>query len=143
MGHVMLGPSAWVSRGAESVFVSAELGYMGALDGDEAETPLPEEAHHHHAENAHHTPGGPIPNPMNAHEAWVGVSGSYAPARWLRLVAGGTGAVPTSDDGETRATVRGGVELPVGALETGIGAEVDVLGFTRRAIGFASVGWLF
>jgi hypothetical protein len=80
---------------------------------------------------------------MNPDELWAGLSASYEPARIVRLHAGGTVAAPASDEGETRATLRAGVSLPVGALETGFAFELDVLGVTRREVGIASVGWLF
>jgi len=145
MGHVMLGPSLWLARHAETVFASAELGFMGALDdGEEQAEPMPPGHHHHGASpNAHHEPGGPIPNPMNPNELWVGANVSYEPARVVRLNAGGTLAVPTSDDGETRATLRAGVEFPRGSLVTGVGVELDVLGITRRELALASAGFSF
>jgi hypothetical protein len=145
MGHVMLGPSAWLSGRSEAVFASAELGFMGALDREDQDAAMP--AHHaHHAgasANAHHAPGGPIPNPMNANELWVGASASYEPARGVRLDAGGTVAAPTSEQGETRATLRAGVELLAGEVDASLGFEIDVLGVTRREVAVASVGWRF
>jgi len=146
MGHVMLGPSAWLSHRSGAAFASAELGFMGALDREEKNAePMP--AHHEHhggtSTNAHHAAGGPIPNPMNANEVWTGISASYEPARSVRLVAGGTIAFPTSEQGETRATLRAGVQLPAGAFETGLGLELDVLGVTRREVALANAGWLF
>jgi len=147
MGHVMLGPSVWLSQSSRRLFASAELGFMTALDGssDDASPSDAEHAHHHHqaAANAHHEAGGPIPNPMNPHEAWLGVGVSYELFPVLRLSLGGTGAVPTTDDGESRATLRAGVEFPLGALTTGVGGEVDVLGFTRRELLVATLGALF
>ncbi|HVR21294.1 MAG TPA: hypothetical protein VMS65_16385 [Polyangiaceae bacterium] len=147
MGHVMLGPSVWLSRGSRRLFASAELGFMTALDGssDDSSTPEGGHAHHHHqaAANAHHEAGGPIPNPMNPHETWLGVGVSYEPLPVLRLSLGGTGAVPTTDDGESRATLRAGVEFPLGVLTTGVGCEVDVLGVTRREVMVATLGGLF
>ena len=147
MGHVMLGPSAWLTRSSRTLFASAEFGFMTALEGDaeDAAEPAPtaEHAHHPHGASAHHEAGGPIPNPMNAHELWLGVSLSYEPVPVLRLSAGGTGAVPTTNDGDTRATLRAGAEFPLGALTTGVGAEVDVLGVTRREVGLATIGFRF
>jgi hypothetical protein len=144
MGHVMLGPSVWLSRAGENVFASAELGYMGALADAEDSEPIA--AHQHHQSpttNVHHAAGGPIPNPMNANEAWLGLAASYEAAPPLGLSAGGTLAVPTTEDGETRATLRASVGFALGRLSTGIGVEVDVLGVTQRLLGHTNASVSF
>lgn len=149
MGHVMLGPSAWFVWNAPQFFASAELGFVSAIEeeADDA-TSAPEAHEHHHGAGAasesasHHAAGGSIPNPMNPEEVWLGVNVSYDVLPMLSLRVGGTGAVPTSDEGETRATLRAGVAFPVARFETGVGFEIDVLGVTRREVASVTLGFL-
>jgi hypothetical protein len=61
----------------------------------------------------------------------------------FELNLGGTVAVPTSDEGSVRATLRGGAAFPLGVLVTGVGIEVDLFGVTRRQIAVVSVGFLY
>ena len=80
---------------------------------------------------------------MNPEELWVGVSSSYAVLPAFELNLGGTVAVPTSDEGSVRATLRGGATFPLGVLVTGVGVEVDLLGATRRELAVVSVGFVY
>jgi hypothetical protein len=143
MGHVMFGPSAWGALHGERAFAAVELGYEQELAAEDDETIDPHAHHHAAASPAEDAHTGPIPNPMNPEELWVGVSSSYAVLPAFELNLGGTVAVPTSDEGSVRATLRGGAAFPLGVLVTGVGIEVDLFGVTRRQIAVVSVGFLY
>jgi len=148
MGHVMLGPSVFGSWQSRSFFVGGEFGYNQALVGGEAEgsdaSAAHTHAHHHHsASQGDDSASGPIPNPMNAEELWLGLNASYDALSSLRVSVGSIGAVPTSKEGATRVTATGGVEFPLGALSTAVGIEVDLAGTTRREVVLASVAGAF
>ena len=144
MGHVMFGPSAWVALHGERMFAAVELGYEQELAADDDEPSDSASGHHHgHAGPVEDVHTGPIPNPMNPEELWVGVSSSYAVIKSFELNLGGTVAVPTSEEGSVRATLRGGVAFPLGAFVTGVGVELDLLGSTKREVAVASVGFLY
>jgi hypothetical protein len=137
MGHVMVGPSVWVERRVEDLFVGGELGYSRGIGADSDETAAHEQAaHHHHAAKPHL---GSIPNPMNREELWLSLSTSYVALPELQLNLGALVAGPLSEDGSTRVSTTGGVEFPLGKLGTAVGIEVDLLGLTRRTLGFVAV----
>jgi hypothetical protein len=140
MGHVMFGPSAWIRLSVSRAFLSGELGYEQALAAED-ESGESAHAHHHGAAiDAGAAHRGPIPNPMNPEELWVGVNASYTVLASFEPYLGATVAVPTSEEGSTRATLRAGASFPVGVLVTSVGFELDVLGVIRREIAVASVG---
>lgn len=144
MGHVMVGPSVWFTLQGSRAFLAAEVGYEQAIAAEDEEPAESPHSHHHHAESqTHDTALGPIPNPMNMEELWVGATSSYAVLEMLAPYVGGTVAVPTSEEGSVRATLRAGATLPIGALVTEVGFEIDLLGVTRREVLVTSIGFRY
>ncbi|HEU4408417.1 MAG TPA: hypothetical protein VFS43_24345 [Polyangiaceae bacterium] len=116
MGHLMAMPGAFVVWAPGRAFVTAQLGYGGAIDVGSG-------GHRHH--------GGPRPivNPMNRSEVEAAASAGYLVHELVRARVGAYGAEPVFDEeGARRAAAFVGVDLLAGPVDVALEGHLPFAG---------------